>query len=52
MDGPVNMMKYSTLNIQVYKSTSYKLKPFRQIVIGYTGQKKNPAQREDWKFQL
>jgi hypothetical protein len=35
-----------------YRFTSMKLAPFRSIVIGYTGQKKNPGIRVDWKFTL
>lgn len=32
-----------------YKFNSLKLKPFRTIVVGYTGQQQNPGIR-DWKF--
>lgn len=38
--------------MQVYKFNSPKLRPFRNIVIGYTGQKQNAAVREGWKYDL
>jgi hypothetical protein len=37
------------LNTQNYKFNSLKLKPFRTVVVGYTGQQQNPGIRE-WKF--
>lgn len=37
---------------EYYRFTSPKLAPFRSIIIGYTGQKKNPGLRADWKFSL
>jgi len=37
-------------SIQPYKHNSPKLRPFRTIVAGYTGQQQNPAVREDWKY--
>lgn len=38
--------------IQNYKHNSLKLRPFRTIVIGYTGQMQNAALREEWKFSM
>lgn len=35
-----------------YRFNSPKLAEFRSIVVGYTGQKKNPGVRNDWKFTL
>ncbi len=35
-----------------YRFTSPKLFHFRSVVVGYTGQKKNPGLRADWKFTL
>ena len=37
---------------EYFKFTSLKLLDFRACVIGYTGQKKNPGIRNDWKFSL
>lgn len=37
---------------EYYRFSSAKLIDFRGMVIGYTGQKKNPGIRPDWKFTL
>ena len=37
---------------ELYRFTSTKLLDFRSVVVGYTGQKKNPGIRNEWKFSL
>ena len=35
---------------EFFKFTTFRLADFRSVVVGYTGQKKNPGIRNDWKF--
>ena len=37
---------------ELYRFASTKLVDFRSVVVGYTGQKKNPGIRNEWKFSL
>jgi len=37
---------------EIYRFSSPKLVQFRTIVVGYTGQKKNPGIRAGWKFNM
>jgi len=36
--------------IQFIPVNSTKIRPFRSVVKGYTGQQKNPSPRDHWKF--
>jgi hypothetical protein len=44
--------RYPTDLSQYYLFNSSKLKHFRTVTIGYTGQKVHPAIRTGWKFEL
>jgi hypothetical protein len=37
---------------QVYPLITQRIKPFRSITKGYTGQRKSPAIREHWVFAI
>lgn len=50
MDGSPSGMRYDTLTIQYFPFSNTKLRHFRTITLGYTGQKIHPASRASWKF--